>query len=389
VRLWAMSGTTSAYDPNMNSFFQSPSLANIASSPSCASFVRSLAATLTLSLVVPSSFGCGGRIDLSASGPDMAPGALPKKPTGASPTTRTTARYFAIRQLLFGDKQRDGSLDPQAWRSYGQNIDGLFSTRGSVPHCTLATGSIPRFAEDGIAGIDNAFGFGILPVLLAADPELTRFNQAALEAGDETLILEVVGLDSSPSQTNTGLSGQLLFATKAANAPKWDGTDVRTIAPESLNDGTLEGGSKTPFSEAYVSSGTFVATAPRAALGFRFGGGRMRISLSNATLSFNKPVSADGKLKGTLSGVLPFGTLEADFRRQAGSFFKELCEERNLSFLAEQVGHGRDILSDGTNRSGVACDALSAGFGFEANEIQPPTRVGDASPPEIDLCPSR
>ncbi len=346
-------------------------------------------------VALAASVGCGGLVDPSGPGPEEpsvpnVTAELPKKPM-APPTTVTTRRYFAVRKLLLGDRYRDGSIDPgrQAWRSYGTNIDGLVSTKTSATHCTLAPGAIGRVREDGADGIDNGFGFALLPILIATDPDLPRLNEMALEAGGETLILEVVGLAAASSQTNTGLGGQLLFSTSTKNAPKWDGSDVRAIATDSLKDGTIEGGSKTPFTDAYVSSGTFVATAPRAIVHFRFGGGRMPIALSNATISFKSSPLASDTLQGTISGVMPFTTYEAELRRHAGSFYKELCSASKIDWVIEQTGHARDILSDGTNRGGVACDAISAGFGFEAKEIAAPTRVGAVSPPDVDLCESR
>ncbi len=355
-----------------------------------------LLATRLVALVFAASVGCGGQLDPSDPGPaeptiQNGTAELPKKPVSAPPTMTKTRRYFAVRRLLLGERYRDGSIDPEgkAWRSYGTNIDGLDSTKTSATHCTLAPGAPERVREDGANGIDNGFGFAFLPILMAADPDLPRINELALEAGAETLILEVVGLDSAPSQTNTGLGGQLLLSTSTKNTPKWDSNDVRAIAADSLNDGTIEGGSKTPFIDAYVSSGTFVAKAPRAIVHFRFGGGRMPIALSNATISFKASPLATDTLQGTISGVIPFATFESEFRRHAGSFYKELCPGSTTDWIVEQAGHARDILNDGTNREGVACDAVSAGFGFEAKEIAAPTRVGEGSPPDVDLCQSR
>ena len=306
-------------------------------------------------------------------------------PKRGVPTTARGSRFFAIRILHLGESSRAGVPSGRAWSTFGYNIDGTVSTPSSTNHCTLARGAPSRVRGDGDNGIDNGFGANLLPMLSTIAPDTENVNANAIEAGGKTLVLEVAGLDGSASQTNTGLHGQLLEAAPTSMRPGWDGTDTRTITSESLTNGTLAGGSTTPFSDVYVAGGIVVAKAPSAVVHVVLGGASLPLTLSGATFSFKKSLTGDDALEGTISGVLPIATLSAAIRRIAGSISNTLCEEATISNVLTQMAQAVDIGTDGANTSGIACNAISLGLGFEAKAIQAPTAV-IGTPKYVDPC---
>ena len=56
---------------------------------------------------------------------------------------------------------------------------------------------------------------------------------------------------------------------------------------------------------------------------------------------------------------------------------------RSSSFqsIATQLDQASDILSNGTNVAGQACDGISIGLGFEAKEIAYPVAADVVNPP--------
>ena len=93
--------------------------------------------------------GEGGAVDAATS-------ALPPPaPDGGTPPAATTMT-FVINQIFLGDADRDGVQSNNAWKRFGFNIDGKFTTKTSRDGCTLDPGVGDSVQVDGENGIDNS-----------------------------------------------------------------------------------------------------------------------------------------------------------------------------------------------------------------------------------------
>ena len=101
-----------------------------------------------------SNQGCSS--DDTPSGGGAKVGQPPERPSGAAPSD-TPARNFALYSLSLGEADRSGATNPNAWKKYGYNLDGVVSTKSSTDVCKLAPGASSATQEDGDNGIDNSF----------------------------------------------------------------------------------------------------------------------------------------------------------------------------------------------------------------------------------------
>jgi hypothetical protein len=76
--------------------------------------------------------------------------------------------------------------------------------------------------------------------------------------------------------------------------------------------------------------------------------------------------SVNGMAAGTVAGVLPTESLVVAFQSYVGSISPSLCGGAGAA-ITQAVGQASDILSDGTNASGVTCDAVSFGLTFASS----------------------
>ena len=302
------------------------------------------------------------------------------------PTGSTRSRFYAINTLSLGYAERSGAPSPIAWKKYGYDIDGKLSNDKSTDHCRLKAGAAAKIKQDGEKGIDNSFGANILPILGKAAPDSVKSVNEGLRTGAFTLIFEITGLDYEEDQTNTGLGGQLFAGARLANPPKWDGNDDWPVLPELLVDGTIAGGSRIKFTDAYVNKGLFVSgTDATLRLGLSIGGVLLTLSIDKATLSFQKPASASGLdlTNGTIAGVLNTERLIRDLKKVTGRISDTFCKEGAFEPIAE----ASDIMTDGTNGDPTQeCDGISIGIGFTARALGPPTRVATPPAPQPDPC---
>src|SRR5262249_29639936 len=77
---------------------------------------------------------------------------------------------FAVRKLDVGDSDRTGAKSPNAWESYGRDVDGLATTSIANGACKRVAGATASSQIDGNAGIDNSWGHNVVPLLSAFVP---------------------------------------------------------------------------------------------------------------------------------------------------------------------------------------------------------------------------
>ena len=69
-------------------------------------------------------------------------------------------------------------------------------------------------------------------------------------------------------------------------------------------------------------------------------------------------------------GLLPTQPFVAYLQKVAGSISTSLCSGSAFQSIAQQIEQAQDIMSDGSNQPGAACDAISIGMGFDATAVQ-------------------
>jgi hypothetical protein len=322
----------------------------------------------------------------SSSGTTSSVGGAPKKPN-APPTTSKDEHNYAVDSLLLGDTDRSGAASTTAWKKYGFNIDGLASTKDSTDVCTPAKGAGKEAQTDGDNGIDNSFGSRIVPIIQTFSHDISKSLSDSIAKGSFTILLDTVGLSADPAQTNTGLTGQLFAGAKFSDTatPTFTPADNWPVRPEGLNGSDLASGSKVKFADAFVIAGMYVNGNPSdVSLSLAFGGVSLDINIHQATVAFqHNGTKAD---TGTIAGVINTSELIDGLRKVAGRISDSLCSGSAFDSIAQQIAQASDIMDDGTNRSGVECNAISIGLGFTAKEIAPPSKVADLGAVQPDKC---
>jgi hypothetical protein len=343
--------------------------------------------------------GSGGGDAASESGPTGDAGgpteAGKAPPPSGDASASTASTIFALHHLWLGDSLPDPSFMPDtagtAWASFGYNIDGLLTTEASTDVCTLdtAAGATPAKQVDGVNGIDNSFGKNIVPLLASALPNLSQTVSASIASGAFNVILGTVGLTKSPTQTNTGLKGAIFNGAPFGGTPPLNDagffktTDEWPIYGDSLK-GSLEAGAVEEFSSAYVTNGVWVNGSPGdITLELLLQGQPLVLQIHQAQVSFTHTVDAAGQdhaTNGYISGVLKTSELLQEINIVAAQ--QDYCAEAGL--LLGVMAASSDILHDGTNVKGKACDGISIGLAFDADGVAAPATVV----PSVDAGPA-
>ena len=324
------------------------------------------------------------------------PDAVPPASEG-NPTTSTTTTTFALSTLFLGETDRLGDTPSgDAWRAYGFDLDGLWTTETSTNVCHQFTSSPPANQDDGILGIDNAFGSVCLPLISfgASISALSANANKLIVSGAWTLQIQVVGLSGESTQTATGLGAQVFVSGALGAHPAFDSTTDWPVLPSALADGkTIGGGALVQFSTAYVRDGTFVARDASAPLSLPI---QLAIAspwqspIATLVLRVHDPIVTFDAVTGdygTIAGVLDTEEAVTAATLFAHELNAATCPREAFSGFANQIRQAQDILSDETNRAGVSCNAISIGLGFVAKRVANPTKVG-VDPPKSDPCTS-
>jgi hypothetical protein len=307
----------------------------------------------------------------------------PPDPSG-SKTTSVTPITFAIHHLWLGDSLPEPSFPPDttgtAWSQFGYNIDGLITNASSTDVCTLAAGATTAIQLDGVGGIDNSFGENIVPFLASAVSNLSQTVSSSIIGGDFTVLIDTTGLTSSPTQTNTGLTGGILSAASYGGTPPVNDagsflpTDEWPVYSGSLK-GSLEAGAALSFPSAYVTNGLWVNGTPGdITLTLVLQGQPLVLLIHDAVVSFTHTIDASGQdhaTGGAISGVLKASEFLAEINIVAEN--QQYCAEAGL--LLGFIAKSADILHDGTNVKGQPCDGISIGLAFDADGVAAPAKV--------------
>jgi hypothetical protein len=92
-------------------------------------------------------------------------------------------------------------------------------------------------------------------------------------------------------------------------------------------------------------------------------------------------------VSGIIAGVLDTDEAIAAARYLADRLSTSLCNPAAFElFAGDPITEAQDILDDGTNASGVPCNAISIGIGFTAKLVANPTQVAVDPTPLPDPC---
>jgi hypothetical protein len=325
----------------------------------------------------------------------------PLPPGGAATLPGGRPHNYALMQLFMGDTDRNGNPSRTAWQSFGYNLDAKATTVSSTDVCSLIPGASRQVQQDGNGGIDNSWGANLMPLLLTIDAETTAHTNGAIEDGDWTSMTYVVGFDDAAgNQTSAlGLTGvQLTGARYPGGPPPWNPTTNWPVDPVSVQGCSYPAGctpGTSPLANAlfkfsgFQNKGEFSIGAPRPlTVPLAFGGVRLSLNIQSAFMTFHPKVPG-AVTDGTIAGVILASDLASQFAEQL-SPTPPLCTSTAYQTMVQQIEQMADILLDGTtvsNTSGTACNAISIGLGFNADEIALPTDIALPTPPQPDVCP--
>lgn len=335
----------------------------------------------------------------------------PPKPPSGPTTTKTTPHNYALHKLYMGDTDRENPpvTNPDAWKSFGYDLDGKITTAASTDVCTLVQGASKQVQIDGNGGIDNSFGANIMPIIGTLDSTASQTVNQQIEQGGFTVMTYVVGFDDTGAKTTaSGLTGALLAggsypAAHDGGAPSWDMNTHWPIRPELLNcfpaGGTDSCSASTDpimaadvkFGSAFQTNGTFVNGTPSLlSLSLTFSGNTITLNVHSAIVSFD-PQSPGSVTNGTIAGVINTEELIAGLKQIAGHISTSLCSGSAFQSIASQIEQTSDIVVSGdsvSNAAGTTCNGISVGLGFEATEIALPTGadIAPMTPAGPDPC---
>ena len=342
---------------------------------------------------------------LVADTPDVQPETIgdvpihpPGRPTGAAVASgKGKTMWLIAKHFYLGTKSFAGVPSNDAWKTLGFDIDhvctGQKESRENIGTCQRVAGAAQDVLIDGTGCRDNNFGSQLVPLIQLYDSVFEDESNTAIEQGNNSWIIKIEDVDDGPDDP---YAPGMIY--KAANwkdigvtTPKFDGTDVREVDSASTVGGDVTK-AKTSFALGYIrdnvwvsgDGGDFDAPVPINTI-------RANLTLIGAVMTIK--LSDDHKTGGiaALSGAIPGSRLEEILRPvAAGAGF---CPGSALyNSLLKTVGQELDLVEGAPNlqNTGVVCDSLSAGIGFEVAAIQPvttavvvehgPDPCGDAGP---------
>lgn len=296
----------------------------------------------------------------------------------SGPKPSLGGRAFVAHEISLGDVGPDGGADPNAWAAVGANIDGQDTAADSESACTLVGGASTAVQIDGNDGIDNSFAKNVLPIFASMGAsDFSASLTQSIESGGPTLMIDVQGLTDDPSQTATALDAQLLSVVHNGARPSWDGSDSWDVYMSSLVDGAIAKGARARFSSSSINGGAWSnGVAGDVPLTLAFGGVSIDVVVHHAQVSFRHD-TAHHASGGVVAGVIN----TSEFLAGLQPVFKQIGMCGYTFVLNPEIEAASDILDDGTNKSGVTCNAISIGIDFTADEARSPNSViGDPVP---------
>lgn len=334
------------------------------------------------------SGGAGG----SGGGQAGAAGTCMLKTLPPKPSVRNAGgdkEIVAVQSNIDLGDSKPASMPPTRYLTIGYDLDKVCALTQEQA-MTLSTCTLPKGSQgviDGPMGQDNAMGYVIqqvrnfLPDNFSSDIYNTQLKKGAANA-----ILHVTGYNGMADDDQVRLEALVSSdfysyqgGDAAAEAPKWDGTDVWPVASDSVTNNDLSK-PKNVDPNAYVSGNKLVATLGDS--GFRLLIGlttalrvNLDLRLHAAFVTCDIVPSTVGRWGYTLTGCTLAGRWTADdLLREVWRFPdptdlqhpKPLCTDSpSYQTFKSIICLSQDITSSGTAGPTAPCDALSFGVNFD------------------------
>jgi hypothetical protein len=288
---------------------------------------------------------------------------------------------LAARKWYFGDTTRAGASDPNAWKKFGYDLDGLKSTRTSTNHCKLAEGASDSVKTDGDNGIDNSFGPNIMPIMTGINPQFATLINDNVTAGFFAMILEIEKVGTGADYVN--LPAALYFGANVGeivgSPPKWDGSDVWPVYCDLMTDckasGTmqLDGGNQSTvkFPNSYMTGRTWVSgPGSVVTMTLLVGGVTFSLKITKAVITAELNATNTGGTNGVIAGILDTEQVVSTISQLAGRISTSLCDGSALDEVKNSIRKASDIMSDGTQNPNATCNGITVGLGFDLAPVQ-------------------
>jgi hypothetical protein len=316
----------------------------------------------------------------------------PPRPAGdPTPSGKGKTLWFSFKRFHHGSENHAGAKVDDAWREWGYDLDkvctGEKESKENTGTCRRVDGAEQNMLVDGNSCIDNNFGARIVPILRTNNPNFEKDTNAAIGTGAETWILELEDLDDGADDPL--VRGSLYRSTPESTAPKFDGSDVRSVSSESVTAGDLSR-PLTTFPNGYLSGNIWVSGDPdKFSVALPVGGYSLPLYLVGAVMTLPLDTShQSGAGNGLLAGAIPPDYLEQAIKPIA--FEAKFCPGTPIyDNLLRTVQQYPDLVADAPNLQdiNVTCNAVSVGLGFDVARMQPVTKVEKPPPPGPSPCP--
>lgn len=302
-------------------------------------------------------------------------GTPPAPPGSGGPATGGKS-VQAVSGVFLGAARRDGTADPEAWKSYGFDLDGWSSTPGQGFHCRpQGKGKAKNIRADGEHGIDNGFGRLVNGGFASFLPTTTDQSiRQEIAAGAPTLLLAIDALGSASDYP--ALTGHVTMAQTSSGTPAGDGflfpwQPWSTPAPLGFDQGYLTGNT------------LVVRLGEPLAMTLSLPDLAMRLRIHQARLSLDLSDRAHG-VNGQLGGILDPEELITTLWDDANEHSWFPCEGgTTYEGIADMIRTYADILMDGTQDPTRTCDGISIGLGFDTRAALEGASV---TPPKVFSC---
>ncbi len=341
---------------------------------------------MTTSLLLRCAFGCfflglfGCDSEPQGPEPEDEQSAQPPEPVAGAPAGDGAGVMLALTRLRVGTHTPDGETSSEAWQAYGYDLDGVITHGSFDGHCEPAFDADPSVAhEDGLGGVDNAFGKTLLPLLRGvsnerqgSDGELEQALNATLGAGGtDGLLVHLRDLGDQPSYGSISAFGYGL--RKSSEDQPW------AVSPESLSEPETEDfdqallSAELGFADSYVSDGVYVGRASEGVLELTWlvSGAPLVLRVHRPIVTVELSGISDGSVRGVLAGVLDAEEAEQAARDWMARIDPSFCDGTAVEGIVRQVRAAADLMRDGSQDPRFVCDGISFGVGLEltASEV--------------------
>ncbi|MEO7094989.1 MAG: hypothetical protein ABI175_17150 [Polyangiales bacterium] len=291
---------------------------------------------------------------------------------------------YEVSYFRLGVSTRDGEEDPDAWKQYGFDLDGIctseLQSETSEGTCLREPKSKVNVLADGDHCIDNNFGSQLVPLVKVLGGDLEKNLVDGLAKGGATLVIQLRDLEQTGADPS--VPGALFAGKSASGASLLDGTDVMDVDETSVVDHDLTKPIAVLDGKVEVIDGKRVwsARAETMSLPVVFiAGATGAIPVRDVRLEIDLETG-----RGTVGGY----SLIADIATIVNALLakNKICPGSIIYDSAQtNVGQGVDMPAALPHDPTAPCVSISLGIGFEVTKASL-GKVYPTPPPPVDNC---